>query len=1667
MASRPDLVSAGVSARAQGSRVEVESLRDELTTTWANPDGTLTTEAHVAPIRFRNAQGRWRDVDLDLTILADGTVGPKGHPKGLNLAGPRAASGKGTASAPVSDLGRVDESRGKAERSLVFGWSGRLPAPTIAGTTATYPDVSPEIDVVVSARRTGFEQDIVIKTPAALAAAVKTAGAKPVSWSFPLKLNGLTARAQDDGSIAFLDGNDQTVSQLVAPSAWDGAVDARSGEHTATSPVAMTVKATGPNRAVVTLTPDRAWLTDPARVFPITIDPTYASGSTYASFDTYVSKAYPTTAYSTSTELRVGTYNGGTDAARSFLTFPLAGILGKDIVSGSLSLYETHSWSCTAKPFNVHYALGTTTSTTWNTQPAAGTQYGSTSAARGYSSSCPAGRVNLDVSDLVKWWATTSSSHGGIRLSASETDNEGWKKFASSESATDPLVSYTYNRKPNAATVPVLQAPPANTYQAPGSSTAMVFTSDSTPTLSASATDPDASKVNMTIEVHSSTAGTAASKVTTCATGLVASGGTGACTSATALADSTTYYARTAVKDERGLWNGTWSPWRTFYTSFGAPPTPTITCPAPHTNNAWQDDPPAADVTCTIAAPGVAGTYLAPGYVDLVVDGVAQARRVITASNDAAVAKTTWTFSRLAPGAHTITATALSRSLRASTAAASYGFGWGGASMSYPSSGATSSGMVKVSAEGPPRGSAPGVSAKLRWRVAGAGDETSGWTDGPTLNATAAASTDIVKADGAWDVRTAVRESGASADLPARTPILFDVQVCFTYTGVATAQCSWSQAKSTLTRVPHAFGEGYPVADAGPGQVALFTGEVAVSGSDVSVPGYASDITLSRSHVSFDGDGSVAGWPADPVTGVFGPGWTANLQGPEGVGLAGMQVLDNTRRDGTIVLVDQAGEPLVFQNPARTRAYAVAGTAYRPVNDAAIDADLVLQLAGTGTASTMTVTEPDGTATVWRVLAAPVSTVDTQWKPVSVTEPGAVVTTFAADSGGRVTRMVSAAPGLDCATLVKGCRAVDIAYATTTTATAGSPGNYTGRVSSLSATLWNPTASAMATTVVAAYAYDTAGRLVRVRDPRTGLGTDYGWDGASTRIASITPTGLAAYRYSYDTATNPSAPKLAQVSRDGATPGAPAVTLIRYVYGVPTSGTDMPDVSTDAVSAWFQSEPATQGFAVFGEDYTGPVTGDDVEWSYADLFYTDADGYTVNTASYGAGTWLITGTDYDQRGNTVRALDGAATARAVALKAQLGIAWSEGQADALANLTVYNSDLTNAAGAVVSPAGTLVTDTYGPTRNAMLADGTVLPARPHTRTTYDTGAPNNGINPTTGEPYRLPTQVVTAAATATGTDLETLTTLTNAYDPVVTGDGDGWALGAPTQVTTSGPNGLGGTVSITRTTRFDTEGRPIETRQPLSTGADAGTTRTTYYTVGANSADAACGNRAEWAGLTCRTYPAAAPDNGPTLPDERTTAYSMWLHPTQVVETSGTSTRTTTTSYDTAERVVTAAVTASEITGSTPRPGTYTHYRTSDGLIDYRGALNGAGNDADPTARTSYGYDLWGRPTSYTNDHGEVTTTSYGPDGRIASVTDPLGTASYAYTELNRHGFSRGWVLPAAGAAGGWSDGSRPVRTRRAECSRSWSGAGRRCSSRPSPGWPVRGRRCRGTGRRG
>ena len=758
----------------------------------------------------------------------------------------------------------------------------------------------------------------------------------------------------------------------------------------------------------------------------------------------------------------------------------------------------------------------------------------------------------------------------------------------------------------------------------------------------------------------------------------------------------------------------------------------------------------------------------------------------------------------------------------------------------------------------------------------------------------------------------------------------------------------------------------------------------------------------------------MTGWPGDPVNGVFGPGFTAALDGPE-AGAAGAELVDSTWLDGTVSLVDSEGQALVFAHPSGgRRTYALSdagGTAatYLPATVESSESDATLVLTGTGTAARVTFTEPDGTKTVFAPLAAPSTTTETQWAPMSVTEPGSNAgrTFYGRDTTGKVTRIVSIPAGMnttDCPTtgtasqagtrtaisaLAKGCRALDINYATATTATTSTPGNIVGQVSSIQAVMWNGTA--MAATTVATYTYDTSKRLVAVTDSRSGLTTGYGWHTASTRLASITPPGLAAYRFTYDS-TGATYPRLQRVTRDPATTGGPTATLASYVYGInpTTTTTGLPDLTANGVGRWYQDSAPATGFAVFGPDKpitsaapAGVAAGD---WAYASLHYVDGDGYEVNTATYGAGQWQTTASDYDEEGRTTRELTPSAIN-----EIPTDGSYTRDQVDALSTQTDYN-----AAG--------LVTDEWGPVREAAAGWNPRQPVRPHTRTVYDEGAPNGGVNSATDAPYNLPTTVTVHAAetasTAKGGDLDTLTITKNGYDTIPGTTGNGWDLGTATSVTQKDPWGFDPGPDVTTVTGLDAQGRTVQQRQPKSTGGDAGTRVTSYYTTGTHPSVTACGNKPEWAGSVCRIAPAGAPSSGPALPTE-TYTYDSWLRELSKTESSGAATRTTATTYDAAGRALTAKTTAT-IPGSTSRPGTFTAYDTTTGLVSHTGELI-AGPAAHASKRTTYQYDAWGRQTSITTDLGDVKTTAYDTAGRVATETSTPPSGSGATTQTTTY----------------------------------------------------------------
>lgn len=231
-------------------------------------------------------------------------------------------------------------------------------------------------------------------------------------------------------------------------------------------------------------------------------------------------------------------------------------------------------------------------------------------------------------------------------------------------------------------------------------------------------------------------------------------------------------------------------------------------------------------------------------------------------------------------------------------------------------------------------------------------------------------------------------------------------------------------------------------------------------------------------------------------------------------------------------------------------------------------------------------------------------------------------------------------------------------------------------------------------------------------------------------------------------------------------------------------------------------------------------------------------------------------------------------------------------------------------------------------------------------------------------------------------------------DPIVTGDTSGWTLRRPTsQTTVMG----GGTSNIVSITRYDAQGRIIETRMPANTaGGDAHATLSTYYSATGTS----CVNVAE-AGLLCQSKPAAQPTSGPNLLTT-TTTYNMWRAPLTVTETNGTGTRTTTTLYDPAQRECVHSITTSGV-GDTALPAVYTAYDPNTGLGTQTGNISGSTPTSCPSSPPTMSswisttYDSDGRTSTYTDASHNLSSVTYTADGLTATFNDGKASVTYTY----------------------------------------------------------------------
>ncbi|MBL7259919.1 DNRLRE domain-containing protein [Paractinoplanes lichenicola] len=423
---QPEEAAALDMARRCGVEIEISSRTNEYDWAVALPDGQVRWDHHYRPVRVKRVDN-WIPVDTTLTLQPNGTVKPIAAAVDLEFSG----GGLGPMVAITED-----------RKTMRLGSPlGGLPVPVLDGSTATYREVLPGVDVRLQADVDGFSQVLIVKDRAA------ASNPRISRLEFPISTNGLNVTSDGEGNLRAIDLTGKPRFAGNAPEMWDAS------QRTVNSTQPFSDRgSSGRIKRMETLlsgkrllvTPDRRMLEDPKTRYPVYIDP----GVTAArSSWTKVNSLNPTTSYWNSTgAAQVGGTNISNNKYRSFFNLDAgsAQIAKKHINEARFVVQQNYSLYCEARAielWSTSYAGG---STTWNNQPTWSTQQGTVTSLAGCNSSNPAASISFDVTSHVQ--TAADGSWGNLTYGLRSPDESGLRSYK--ELSNNPYVSISYTAFP-------------------------------------------------------------------------------------------------------------------------------------------------------------------------------------------------------------------------------------------------------------------------------------------------------------------------------------------------------------------------------------------------------------------------------------------------------------------------------------------------------------------------------------------------------------------------------------------------------------------------------------------------------------------------------------------------------------------------------------------------------------------------------------------------------------------------------------------------------------------------------------------------------------------------------------------------------------------------------------------------------------------------------------------------------------------------------------------------------------------------------------------------------------------------------------------------------------------------------------------------------------------
>lgn len=268
------------------------------------PDGRKVARISASPVHYEQG-GTWQDIDTGLVLSAPGVY--------ANAANDFAVTAGQDGDGPPVTVSKD----GWAVSMDLLGTSAG--APVVAGDRATY--LGSESSLAYDSIATGIKETIYLASADA-------------TDTYRLRIETSGCAVVDAGSGLYLlkaYGLARTVGALTPLVVTDSARPSPAECASATMEVVPTQ-----DGALVTYRVPREWLADPARVFPIAIDPGISLSDPE---DTFTFSGQPSGLFYSSTALKVGYNAAAAGWCRSYVKQPLTGLYGANIETATLSLY--------------------------------------------------------------------------------------------------------------------------------------------------------------------------------------------------------------------------------------------------------------------------------------------------------------------------------------------------------------------------------------------------------------------------------------------------------------------------------------------------------------------------------------------------------------------------------------------------------------------------------------------------------------------------------------------------------------------------------------------------------------------------------------------------------------------------------------------------------------------------------------------------------------------------------------------------------------------------------------------------------------------------------------------------------------------------------------------------------------------------------------------------------------------------------------------------------------------------------------------------------------------------------------------------------------------------------------------------------------------------------